>query len=128
MVALSLGSMMTGALIKFIATVLCLLLMTKLPLFGVEIDSTGKALLSAFVFGILNGIAKPIKWVLKLGPALTDWFIAYPIIFVLNIIIFALAAALVPGFKLRNKILDPVLGALLITVVYAVIDKCIPLS
>ncbi|WP_299486572.1 phage holin family protein [Acaryochloris sp. IP29b_bin.137] len=123
MITLSLGSAITGAVIKFIATVLCFLLMTKLPIFGVEIDSTGKAVFSALVFGILNGVARPIKEILKFGPGFTDVLIAYPIIFVLNIFIFALAAALVPGFKLRNKILDPILGSIFITIVYAVIDR-----
>lgn len=115
-----------GLVLKLIVTAISLFIISKLPFLGVEIDSPGKAVFSAFIFGILNALVVPLFGLLELGPKLTDIVIAGPIHFVLNIIIFALAAALVPGFSLKNKILDPVLGSILLTILNTVINALLP--
>lgn len=115
-----------GLLLKLLVTSISLFIISKLPFLGVEIDSFGKAIFSAFIFGILNALVGPAMWLLQLGPKVTDVLIAGPIHFVVNVIIFALAAALVPGFSLRNKLLDPILGAILLTVLNTAINHLLP--
>jgi putative membrane protein len=91
---------MTGLLISCLITTVSFLIIYRLPI-GVEIDSFGKAAISAVVYGILNAILRPI-----LG------FFTFPLVFltfglflfVLNAIIFGLAAAIIPGFCLRYKL------------------------
>lgn len=94
-----------------------LLLVAKLPL-GIEMANFQIALLSAVVIGLLGTL---LMWPLKLilGPFwaisslgglispvsfLFEWLIA--------IILFALAAWLIQGFRLRNGLMSAVLGAL----------------
>lgn len=117
-----------GLVLKLIVTAVSLFIISKLPIIGVEIDSFGKAVFSALIFGILNALVAPVMWLIDLGPRVTDVLIAGPIHFVVNVIIFALAAALVPGFRLNNKILDPILGAILLTVLNTVIHHLLPFS
>lgn len=115
-----------GLLLTLIVTSISLFIISKLPIVGVEIDSFGKAVISALVFGVLNALVAPVMFLLKLGPKFTDVLIAGPVRFVLNVIIFALAAALVPGFSLKNKLLDPILGAILLTVLNIAINYILP--
>lgn len=117
-----------GLLLKLLITSISLFIISKLPIIGVEIDSFGKAVFSALVFGVLNALVAPFMWLIGLGPKVTDLLIAGPIHFVINVIIFALAAALVPGFKLTNKILDPILGAILLTLLNTAIHHFLPFS
>lgn len=94
-----------------------LLLVTQLPL-GVELANFQVALLSAVVIALLGTLLMlPLK--ILLGPFwaisslggllrpvsfLFEWLIA--------VILFALAAWLIEGFRLRNGLLSAVLGAL----------------
>ena len=50
-----------GAIIGLVITAVALLIVSKLPT-GVEIDSFEKALVSAFVFGVLNFIANLVLY------------------------------------------------------------------
>lgn len=119
---------MLGLILKLVVTSISLFIISQLPIIGVEIDGLGKVITSACVFGVLNALVGPVLWLLKLGPKATDFLIAGPIIFVVNIIIFALAAALVPGFRLKNKILDPILGSILLTVLNTAINHFLPFT
>lgn len=104
---------MVGLLIIWLVTTISFLIISKLPI-GVEIDSFGKAAISAAVFGILNALLRPI-----LG------FFTFPFIiltfglfmFVVNAIIFGLAAALVPGFRLRWGFWSALIGAIALSIV-----------
>jgi len=99
-----------------------LFVISKLPL-GIEIDSFGKALVSAAVFGVLNALLRPI-----LG------FLAFPITFltfglfalVLNAIIFGLAAFLVHGFRLRGGFFSAFIGAIALSLINALIFQLLP--
>ncbi len=101
---------MIGLLVSWLVTTLSFLIISRLPI-GVEIDSFGKAAILAVVFGILNAILRPI-----LG------FFTFPLIFltfglflfVLNAIIFGLAAAIVPGFLWRYGIWSALIGVIAI--------------
>jgi putative membrane protein len=104
---------MLGILITWFVTTISFLIIARLPL-GVEIDSFGKAAISAAVFGVLNALLRPI-----LG------FFTFPLIlltlglflFVLNAIIFGLAAALVTGFRLRWGIWSALLGSIALSLI-----------
>jgi putative membrane protein len=100
-------------LITWLITAAGLLIISSLPL-GVEIDSFGKALLSAAVFGILNAFLAPIFQAL----ALPITFITFGLFaFVVNAIIFGLAAWLVHGFRLRWGFWSALLGSLALSLI-----------
>jgi putative membrane protein len=107
-----------GFLVTLVVTAIALLIISKLPL-GVEIDSMGKALVSALVFGILNALAYPLNSLLSAGILK---FIFSPILLLLNILVFGLAAKLVEGFRLRS-IWSAVFGALLLAVLNSILFK-----
>lgn len=100
-------------LIPWLVTTISLLIISRLPI-GVEIDSFGKALISAAVFGILNALVKPILFWLTIPVTLLTLGL---FLLVLNAIIFGLAAALVSGFRLRWGFWSALLGAFLLGLV-----------
>lgn len=110
--------------ISLLVTALALLIISKLPT-GVEIDSIGKALISAVVFGVLNAL---------LHPALS--FITLPITFitfglfalVVNAVIFGLAAALVSGFRLRWGFWSALIGSLALSAINSLINNMLPVT
>ncbi len=107
---------LTQLIVAWLVMSLSLFIISKIPILGVEIDRFETALTSAAVFGILNAFVRPILA-----------FFTFPItvitfglfIFVLNAIIFALAAAFVSGFRLRNGIWSAVFGAIAQALVYS---------
>lgn len=112
---------MTGLIITWIVTTISFLIISRLPI-GVEIDSLGKAAISAAVFGILNALLRPV-----LG------FFTFPLIiltfglflFILNAIIFGLAAWLVPGFRLRWGIWSALIGSIALSIINSLIFRLV---
>lgn len=108
---------MVRLLITWLVTTVSFLIISKLPI-GVEIDSFRKAAISAVVFGILNAILRPV-----LG------FLTFPIIiltfglflFILNALVFGLAAAIVPGFRLRYGFWSALIGAISLSIVNSIL-------
>jgi putative membrane protein len=94
--------------IAWLVTSVSFFIISKLPI-GVDIDSFGKAMVSAAVFGLLNALVRPI-FMLFTFPALLLTFGLFMI--VVNAAIFGLAAWLVEGFRLRWGIWSALLGAL----------------
>jgi putative membrane protein len=94
--------------IAWLVTSVSFFIISKLPI-GVDIDSFGKAMISAAVFGLLNALVRPIF--LFFGFPLVLVTVGLWII-VINAIIFGLAAWLVEGFRLRWGIGSALLGAL----------------
>ncbi len=98
--------MFSHFIVTWLVTAVSLLILSKLPL-GIEIDDFGTALVSALVLGLLNAFVRPVLA-----------FLAFPITvltlglftFILNAIIFWLAAALVDGFRLRGGWLAALIG------------------
>jgi putative membrane protein len=116
-------SWLIGVIITLLVTSISLFILSKLPL-GIEIDSFGKAIWSAIVFGILNAIAQPVFFLLK-G---LNWLTLGLFFLILNAIIFGLAAALVQGFRLKWGIWSALLGALVLSILNSVIfNKVLPL-
>lgn len=115
---------MIHILITLVVTAIALFIVSKLPI-GVEIDSFGKAVVSAIVFGVLNAFLRPI-----LG------FLAFPITFVtfglfnlvINAIIFGLAAALVTGFRLRWGIWSALIGSFSLAVINSIVHHLFPFT
>ena len=107
-------------LLQWPVRALVLLIVSALPL-GVEVDSFGVALLSAVVIGLLGTLlVLPLKAALALPWAITSLGgLIAPVTWLYNwlitVILFALAAWLIHGFRLRNGVVSAVLGA----VVYA---------
>ncbi|MGL5064093.1 MAG: phage holin family protein [Microcoleus sp.] len=109
-------------LIAWLVTGSSLLLISQLPI-GVEIDSTPKAIISAAVLGILNVLILPILKAVFLVPnVLTLGLLSGLFAFVMNVIIFAVAAKLVEGFRLRMGIWSAILGAIALAVASSLIN------
>src|SRR4028119_1994670 len=94
--------------ISWLVTSVSFFIISKLPI-GVDIDSFGKAMISAAVFGLLNALVRPIFLFFGI-PLLLITFGLWMI--VINAAIFGLAAWLVDGFRLRWGIGSALLGAL----------------
>jgi len=113
-------------LLQWPVRALVLLIVAALPL-GVEVDSFGVALLSAVVIGLLGTLlVLPLKAVLALPWAISSLGgLIAPVSWLYNwlitVILFALAAWLIHGFRLRNGVVSAVLGAVVYTVLSAVI-------
>ena len=113
-------------LLQWPVRALVLLIVAALPL-GVEVDSFGVALLSAAVIGLLGTLlVLPLKAALALPWAITSLGgLIAPVSWLYNwlitVILFALAAWLIHGFRLRNGVVSAVLGAVVYTVLSAVI-------
>ncbi|NJR51824.1 MAG: phage holin family protein [Leptolyngbyaceae cyanobacterium CSU_1_3] len=88
---------MADILLTWLVTTVSFLIIARLSI-GVELDNFGKAALAAAVFGLLNALLRPVLV-----------FFGFPLIlitlglflFILNAIIFGVAAAIVNGFRLR---------------------------
>ena len=109
--------------IAWLVTSVSFFIISKLPI-GVDIDTFGKAMISAAVFGLLNALVRPVFVVLGFPLVLVTFGLW---IIVINAIIFGLAAWLVEGFRLRWGIWSALLGALALgfinSLLYDVLDK-----
>lgn len=105
---------------------LILLIVAWLPL-GVEVENFGIGLLAAVVIGLLGSLLIfPLKALFALPWLITSFGgLLTPISWLFNwlitVILFGLAAWLIPGFRLRNGLISAVLGA----VVYAVLSTLV---
>lgn len=113
---------MIGFLISLIVTAISLLIISKLPT-GVEIDNIQKAGISALVFGILNGLVRPILSIF--AAPLGIIFSSFLIGFILNMVIFALAAYLVQGFRLRWGFWSALIGSFALSIINSFIFQLI---
>jgi len=105
-------------IIGAIVTAIALLLISKIPFLGIEIDSVGKALLAGIVFGILSWA---LGWMA--GSKILNVLTLGVLWLVVNTIIFGLSAWLIEGFRLRNGIISAILGAIALTFVNSVLFK-----
>ena len=89
---------MATLLVHLIVTAALLLLVARFVK-GVEIEGFGTALLAALVFGFVNACVRPLMLLLTLPLTILTFGL---FLFVLNALMFRLAAALVPGFTVRS--------------------------
>ena len=103
-----------GFLITCLVTAVSLLIISYIPFLGIEIDNPVKALISGIVFGLLNAFVRPVLFVLTIPLTIVTLGL---FLWILNVIIFGLAAWLVRGFRLRNGIISAVLGAIALSII-----------
>jgi len=109
-------------LILWLVITVSLVIVSKIPLIGVEIDSFGKALVSGVVFGILNAIG---QYILAMTGILN--FLSLGLYgLILNTIVFGLAAMLVTGFRLKHGIWSALLGAFFMGIVLSLLTLVLP--
>ncbi|MFM6190254.1 MAG: phage holin family protein [Planktothrix sp.] len=112
--------MIVSLLLLWLVTAVSLYLIAQLSQFtGVEIDDFKKALISSAVFGLVNALVRPLLALIFLPATLI--FAGSFITFVLNILMFALAAKLVEGFSLRWGIWSAVIGALALSFINSIL-------
>lgn len=107
---------MVSLLITWLVTAALFIVLSKLPV-GVRIDSFGAALLAALVLGLLNAVIRPVLLILTFPITLVTLGLFY---FVVNAVVFALAAALVPGFRLKNGFWSALVGSLVFSLLQTV--------
>jgi putative membrane protein len=111
-----------GILTTWLVTTISFLIISRLPI-GIEIDSFGKAIISAAVFGILNAILLPILALFTLPFIILTLGLFF---FVLNSIIFGLAAAIVPGFRLRYGFWSSTIGSIALAIINSILLAIAP--
>ncbi|MBE9181589.1 phage holin family protein [Oculatella sp. LEGE 06141] len=107
-----------GFIVTSLVTAVSLLIISKLPL-GIEIDDFGKAVIAAVVFGLLNGLVKPVLFWLALPLTILTLGL---FLIVLNAIIFGLAAWIVEGFRLRWGFGSAILGAIALSIINSILS------
>ncbi|NJM20539.1 MAG: phage holin family protein [Richelia sp. RM2_1_2] len=113
---------MLGLILTWLITAISFIIISKLPI-GVEIDSFGKALMTAAVFGILNALLLPLLTFFTLPFIILSLGLFF---FVLNSIIFGISAAIVPGFRLRYGFWSSTIGSIALAIVNSILSFLIP--
>ncbi|MEO1431403.1 MAG: phage holin family protein [Cyanobacteria bacterium J06633_8] len=115
-------------LIAWLITAISFLIISKIPLIGVEVDSLNKSFISAAVLGIVTVLVKPILKLIFAIPNLLTLTLFHGIFtFIISVICFGIAAFLVQGFRLRYGIWSAIMGALTLSVVSSLIYSALPL-
>jgi putative membrane protein len=110
---------MIGFLISVVVLAISLLIISKIPPIGVEIDNPIKALLGGAIIGAFNGL-----WGF-FPNALRGFFaiISLGLIPLIGaIIVFGLAAWLIEGFRLRYGIWSAILGAIALAIISSILN------
>jgi putative membrane protein len=121
---------MLNALIIFaittVVTAITLILITKIPDIGIEIDGIQKAIISAIVFGIINGITQFLFGWLKNGilTILTLGISGIIGFFLVNFLAFGLTAKLIHGFRIKSWI-SCALGAIAMTFINSFLQELV---
>ncbi|HSM84392.1 MAG TPA: phage holin family protein [Nodosilinea sp.] len=111
--------MLIGFLISVVILAISLLIISKIPPIGVEIDSPIKALLGGAIIGAFNGIWGFFPNALRGFFAIISLGLV-PLIGA--IIVFGLAAWLIEGFRLRYGIWSAILGAIALAIISSILN------
>lgn len=105
-------------LAAWLITAISFLIISKIPLIGVEVDSLNKSFVSAAVLGLINVLLRPILGLFFVIPnVLTLTLFQGLFSFIMSVICFGLAAYIVQGFRLRYGIWSAIMGALTLSIV-----------
>ncbi|MXX24845.1 MAG: phage holin family protein [Caldilineaceae bacterium SB0668_bin_21] len=102
----------------WIVTSLSLLVISRIGIFGIDIEDVGTALIFSVVLGLLNAVLRPILGFLSF-PLLILSFGLFSVF--INAAVFWLAANLVSGFELRRGCFSALIGPIALAVLNAVI-------
>ena len=122
-----------GWLLQWPIRALVLLVVAALPL-GVDLASFGTALWAAVLIGLLGTLLiLPLKLVLGPGWAITSLGgLIAPVSFLFNwmitVILFGLVAWLSQGFRLKNGLISAIFGAVVYSVISAVVLRSLGLA
>lgn len=108
--------MLLSALLYWVLTAAILLLIDAL-LPGIAISGFGTAMLAAVIMGLVNFFIRPLVSLLTLPLNLLTLGLFS---FVINALMFALVAAIVPGFEVSN-FLNALVGSLLLALMTSVL-------
>jgi putative membrane protein len=111
--------MFIGFLISVVVLAVSLLIISKIPPIGVEIDNPIKALLAGAIIGAFNGIWGFFPGVLRGFFAVISLGLI-PLIG--SIIVFGLSAWLIEGFRLRYGIWSAILGAIALAIISSILN------
>jgi len=111
--------MFVGFLISVIVLAISLLIISKIPPVGVEIDNPIKALIGGAIIGAFNGLYSLFPNVLTTGIAIISLGLI-PLIGA--IVVFGLAAWLVEGFRLKWGIWSAIMGAIALAIVSSILN------
>ena len=122
-----------GWLLQWPIRALILLLVAALPL-GIEMANFSTALWSAVMIGLLGTLLiVPLK--LLLGPfwAITSlggliWPVSFLFNWLITVLLFALAAWLINGFRLKNGLLSAICGAVFYSVVSTIVVRSLGIA
>lgn len=89
---------------------------------GVYLGGFLPALIAALILGVVNAIVRPVMFILTLPLTVVTLGL---FLFVVNALMFWLAAALVPGFQIGGFV-AALLGSLLLTILNLLIDRLAP--
>lgn len=111
---------MQGIVIRMLIAMLGLFIASKL-LPGVTISGTGTFILAALLLGLVNGLVRPIAFVLTLPLTIITLGL---FLFVLNAAMFGLVAALLDNFTIAG-FWSAVFGAIIVSITSTVSSWCI---
>jgi putative membrane protein len=111
--------MLVPFLISVVVLAISLLIISKIPPIGVEIDNPIKALIAGAIIGAFNGIWGFFPNVLRGFFAIISLGLI-PLIG--SIIVFGLAAWLIEGFRLRYGIWSAILGAIALAIISSILN------
>jgi putative membrane protein len=112
---------LTGILVRLAINIIAVFVATKIVP-GVSFDDWVGLALFAVVLGLLNAVIKPILTILALPVVLLTLGLA---ILLINAVVFALAAAIVPGFHV-DGFLSALLASLVVSIVSWVLSVVLP--
>ena len=107
----------------WIVTTVSLLVISRIGLFGVDIEDFGTALVVAVVLGLLNAVLGPILRFLSF-PLLLLTFGLFSVF--INAAVFWLTANLVSGFELRRGCFSALIGPIALAALNSFIMAVLP--
>ncbi len=108
---------MTSFIITWLVTTVSLIIISKLNV-GIHIADFTHALIAGLVIGLINAFIQPIAQVLALPLTVLTLGIFY---FIVNALLFGLAAWIVQGFSLRHRFWSALIGSLLLSILNSII-------
>lgn len=103
-------------LFSWLVTTVAILIVTQL-MRGVQVSSIGVAVVAAAVLGILNALVGPVLIFLTLPLTIVTFGL---FLFVINALLFWLAGAIVPGFRV-DSFGSALIGSVLVSIVSLIV-------